>query len=894
MLMDQKVLIGIGLVWALLGCSQERERDEAGMLCDVRKADATDNFQTFLDLGVELRSQIQQEATLLDFRADAHPESFLLHGWTVPEKRYTWAQGLISRILFYTSNTSADMTATVTCQAMPSIQQQPQVTTVFLNDQAIGTLTPQPLKFAQFPLTLPAQWLHSGRNILEFRFTYATKPNQIDAASKDDRNLAVAFHTLVFQPREPAAHLRPATTEILLNDQLDRAAHLKNGWSQPEADRIWANATQSSLTFDSLGGAADVTLRMMCQAMPAADNAAQQVQVFLNDQAVGDFVAQTEAFQEYIVNLPAVHLRSGQNVLNFHFAYTAQPFRVHSGSKDRRTLAVAFQKIAFDKQQIVSGFDETSLLQRADTNLTKLAALPSEIEVDVTYAAVRQATPTLVFTNERGQSFAIELAQRQTRYQKIVTLKEPGVYRIAVRNAGEAGSYTLWKQLQLRTRPATPPVASAGFTPQRKPDILLYVVDTLRADHTSCYGYARQTTPQLDRFAAENTLFTNAYAAAAWTKASGAVIMTGLLPKNNKTMTKKDRMSDDLVLLSEALQAQGYYTTAFLANGNVGTVFGFQQGYDEFHRFMERRPVTGFVQSDELNQGIFPFLESYTANKERKPLFMLVWTIDPHDPYAPVEAVRQQFDISQYTPIDTDDLELLHKIQMGTIVPTASQQEFMKTRYDQEIYFNDQSFGQLLAKMRALGMYDDAAIIFTSDHGEEFFEHGGVGHGRTLYNEQVRIPFVVKAPHLTPGASSRPVQHVDIYPTLLDLVGGSPPYALDGVSLIEAAERERTLFFEEDFDGNVLTAALDAEKKVIFTQQYHRPPSAARVPSFEMFRADELAEQKNLTATTLADEFRFDELFRFLNQASTLPTARLEAEVPPDVAEHLRDLGYVK
>ena len=163
-----------------------------------------------------------------------------------------------------------------------------------------------------------------------------------------------------------------------------------------------------------------------------------------------------------------------------------------------------------------------------------------------------------------------------------------------------------------------------------------------------------------------------------------------------------------------------------------------------------------------------------------------------------------------------------------------------------------------------------------------------------MYNEQVRIPFVLKAPRVAPGRALRPVQHVDIYPTLLDIVGGTPPYTLDGLSLLDTTARERTLFFEEDFDGNVLTAALDAEKKVIFTQQYHRPPGAARVPTFEMFRADELAEQKNLTATTFADEFRFEELFRFIKQASTLPTARLEADVPPDVAEHLRDLGYVK
>jgi len=565
---------------------------------------------------------------------------------------------------------------------------------------------------------------------------------------------------------------------------------------------------------------------------------------------------------------------------------------------------VAFQSISMGSNRTPKFFEASDMLQHADSAMQTLVHVPKQFELELSYRSHKRATLRLEFLRDHQEAFNIQLPPSAKNFRQVVELPSAGIYRLGIAMTGKKESYTVWKRIAINlprhshSNPSSDTeseeAVTEGFSKPHKPDILLYVVDTLRADHLGCYGYERNTSLQLDRMAEESTVFQNAYTTASWTKPGGASIITGLLPKNHKVMAHDDRLSDKLVTLAEVLRGQGYYTVGFVTNFSISSAFGYDQGYDLFREFIDSRPVTQNVQSDEVNETLLPFLRDYLSLEERKPLFLLVWTLDPHDPYTPPDELKNLFGIEQFSPINTDNGQLLYKIQSGEIQPTVSQVEFITARYDQEILLNDRSFGQVLELMKELRSYDDAVIVFTSDHGEEFFEHGGVGHGRTLYNELVRVPLVIKAGRMPRGKFRQSVQYTDIYPTILDIVGASAPYQLDGVSLLQESDPARILFFEERLDDNEVYARLDAEKKLIINRRYHRPPSPELIPVFELFAREDLPEQHRLKSEGLEDEWRRRDLLDMISQESALPVKRRKVDMKPDVIKHLKDLGYIK
>jgi arylsulfatase A-like enzyme len=476
------------------------------------------------------------------------------------------------------------------------------------------------------------------------------------------------------------------------------------------------------------------------------------------------------------------------------------------------------------------------------------------------------------------------------------------MYRVHVICRGPEDGGLVWKNVRIRTKtaqgrlekPERGFVKASAFDDGEKPDILLYVIDTLRADHMGSYGYERDTTPEIDAFAAENARYQNAYATSSWTKPSGASILSGLLPRNHRTATRTAKLPDEVVTLGEILQAQGYYTAAFITNGALSESFGFPQGFDEFNRYPENFETKKIhARAANVNQKVFAFLDKYLQQAERKPLFLLFWSTEPHDPYTPPEEFQNLFEIERFTPIDTP-LKLLADIRHNGLEPSASQIEYIKTRYDQEIYSNDRAFGELVERLKGLGLYDKMMLILTADHGEEFFEHGGVGNGLTLYNEQIRIPLIVKSPLIAPGVYDELVQLTDIYPTILDALVLEEPYALDGISLIHPRPGHPALYAEQELVGNDLTARLDTHKKVILNRQYFRPPLDPVMPVFEVYAADDAEEQQWLKMRGFEDYFRLQELTNYSTTPGGLGFQQRETELSPELDRKLRDLGYVK
>lgn len=335
--------------------------------------------------------------------------------------------------------------------------------------------------------------------------------------------------------------------------------------------------------------------------------------------------------------------------------------------------------------------------------------------------------------------------------------------------------------------------------PNAPPNIIIYLIDALRPDHLSTYGYFRDTSPKIDRFAQDSILFTNAYVQSSWTKPSVATLFTGRYPSSHGAIERDDVLFEQ-VTLADMLKYKGYHTAAFVTNLNVLPVYGFGKGFDEFFKIDGKY----YAPADKLNEELFNYLD----RKPKRPLFLYIHSMDPHYPYIPPPSLKFQY---------TNDLRVTD--EKGKTWPVSIEINL----YDDEIAFADHHFGKFLEKLKQKKLYDDSLIIFLSDHGEEFREHGGQYHGWTLFQEQIRIPLIIKLPaNLRAGTrENRPVRTLDIFPTTCDLLNIEPPGPVDGETLSRILAGKPTpdwnpvLFSEERHDGHELQSWIDGEYKLI-------------------------------------------------------------------------------
>lgn len=306
-------------------------------------------------------------------------------------------------------------------------------------------------------------------------------------------------------------------------------------------------------------------------------------------------------------------------------------------------------------------------------------------------------------------------------------------------------------------RAADPPNA----TPRpgaRRPNVLIYLVDTLRADHLGLYGYDQKTSPGLDAWAAGGVVFDRAYAPTSWTRPSVVSLLTGLDAISHGVEDRLDVIPDEVRLLSERLHANGYATFAAVTNPNVLPEWGFARGYE---RYDDLDSVGHGTRADAVSDFVVGRMDELAR---RQPFFFYVHVIDPHAPYDP----PPPFD-TRFPPVPA----LPAKLSTG--------------RYDGEVAFVDAQFARIVDALRARGLEDDTMVVFVADHGEEILDHGGFGHGSTLFEEVVRVPLVIRFPG---GAhAGRRVEAlaslIDVTPTILAALGLPPPPDLDGRDLTE-------------------------------------------------------------------------------------------------------------
>jgi len=336
-------------------------------------------------------------------------------------------------------------------------------------------------------------------------------------------------------------------------------------------------------------------------------------------------------------------------------------------------------------------------------------------------------------------------------------------------------------------REAAPPPAPA------KPNILVYLPDSLRADHLDVYGYWRKTSPRLAEFSEGAVVFDRAYSQASWTKASVGTLFSGLYPSHHGAIRREHRLGEDFPTLAELLAADGYRTRAIIRNPIVLPNFGFGRCFESVIDLVKNRPKS---EAEAIAEHALEFM----SEDDPRPFFLYVHGFDPHFPYKAPPPFDERF----RTPAGTETEQLI-------------------ADYDNEIAYVDHAFGELMDRMIELGVHEDTAVVFLSDHGEEFKDHGLLSHGHTLYQEQIHVPLMVKFPHGEHAGRriADRVRVIDVFPSLLELAGITPPAAIDGLSLLPLVQGgdersyQPTLFFEQDLDRFELTALIDGRYKVI-------------------------------------------------------------------------------
>jgi arylsulfatase A-like enzyme len=347
--------------------------------------------------------------------------------------------------------------------------------------------------------------------------------------------------------------------------------------------------------------------------------------------------------------------------------------------------------------------------------------------------------------------------------------------------------------------------------------VLLYIVDSLRADAVGVYSHGPQSTPAIDRFAREGVVFGNAFANSSSTRASVGSIVTGWYAHRHGASGQTGALDEDVDSLADLLSRNGYATAFVNANPNTGAAFGFAGGFDEMIELYDRREP-GRVDTGELTATTSEVSARALdwIRQARRPFFMVVLVVDPHEPYTPP---RSHTKISSYSGRVDGELSTL---DLPATELNRGDRAHIRTLYDSEVRFVDESFGALIDGLRSDGTLDRTLAIFTSDHGEEFWEYDeNRGHGKSLTDPAIHVPLLVRFPEDARVAAgrgvARDVELVDIVPTVLDLTVTPWTTPGDGRSLLTAPEPEnRPIYSNLDFDGTQMETVRSFPWKLVW------------------------------------------------------------------------------
>jgi arylsulfatase A-like enzyme len=486
--------------------------------------------------------------------------------------------------------------------------------------------------------------------------------------------------------------------------------------------------------------------------------------------------------------------------------------------------------------------------------------------------------------------------------------------------AGRPGALGLWGAPVVRRRLMA---ESSGPLAERRPrGVILILTDTLRRDHLELYGYGRPTAPNLARLARGGAVFRDCQAEATWTKVAAPSILTSLYPPSHGVKDFEDRLPNSAVTLAEAYRGAGFATLSLSSVIFTGRFSNLHQGFEELHESTSLASHGSSKTAHELVDRLIAWLEEHRDS----PFFVLLHVTDPHDPYEPAAPYdRLWVDPARKAEHERRQEQVQPHIADPLLRAYAmpSRDEVAATGLDPEAYISvdrdwydgairgmDDALGRLDGALRRLGLDRDVLLAAVADHGEEFFDHGHMFHGQSVYGELTNVPLIFWGAGVKPGTSiGETVQTVDVMPTLLDLAGVPVPREAQGHSLaswlagrggerrarpafsIKAATRD--IFGPPPRDTESLAVVADTWKLV---HNAKRPPGR---PEYELFdhRRDPL-DQRDLAAQHPEVVKRLagtlDGWWRKVSAARLPPDSEAVKRLSSEELERLRSLGYIR
>ena len=500
--------------------------------------------------------------------------------------------------------------------------------------------------------------------------------------------------------------------------------------------------------------------------------------------------------------------------------------------------------------------------------------------------------------------------------------------------SSQEGAIGFWGSPVVRSRPASQPQTDSGSTDgvRRPRGVILVQADTLRQDTLDVYGHSRETAPTVRRLASEGALFRHAVAQAPWTKVSTPSIMTSLYPTTHGVHRIPDRLPASATTMAEVFRAAGHATLQLSSNAFTGVLTNLHQGFEELHESGSLSGRAGPHASKTAREYVDRLTEWLERHRD-EPFFVFLHINDPHAPYEPRSPYNTLWNESGASDTHKRDVDRLARFisapgfkRMGMATPAelaaagldaGAYVGRVRGWYDGSTRGLDTEIGRLLERLRTLGLDEQTLLVFLSDHGEEFHDHGGMWHGQSVHGELTNVPLIMRWPGgLKAGTVvEESVQLIDVMPTVVDLSGLPLPPGMQGRSLAPlvaagdaggAAGRTRRGAPPAISERPVPEAL---ENDPLVTENYaitiggwklvHNRARKAQAPEFELYdlRKDP-REQSNVAAQNPEVVARLakalDGWHKMALAARLKPDGKATQDMSAEQLERLRSLGYIR
>lgn len=437
-------------------------------------------------------------------------------------------------------------------------------------------------------------------------------------------------------------------------------------------------------------------------------------------------------------------------------------------------------------------------------------------------------------------------------------------------------------------------------------NVLLISIDSLRPDHLGCYGYKRDTSPNIDKLARKGATFLNAISTTSWTLPAHISLLTGTEISVHGVANDGISLHRGIPPLTESIKKAGYRTAAFCSSPYLNPAFGFDRGFELYHNtdlekpefedtiFLEDRDKWQEVHEDITSPRIKELAVDWLDRHHGERFFLFLHMWDPHFDFIPPPPFDTLFDPDYRGGVSPRHFMFNNDIHENM---APRDLEHIIALYDGEIAFTDHHLGMIFDRMRELGVLDRTLIVITGDHGTEFFEHGNKGHRTTLYDETVKIPLIVVLPdkNLKGMKIKQQAGIIDIAPTILDYLGLPVVPPMQGHSLLPAvtADRgdgEKPLLLELE---DKLKALRTDRYKLLFNTEYQQ------TTILDLAIDPRETHQHLVTSSPSWAEINRAFYSRWVGNQETAETYR-QGETGPDVnlspeqLERLRSLGYIR